>query len=109
MRERGSLWTLESPHQAQAQSATTTREEEEEGRQPPEMTRASCTPQLCTAPILYTECRYLCRVYKDNHFYLRRLAELTLCFMETSPEIPILRAQQITMNNCYRYKIYITK
>ena len=53
MRERGSLWTLESPHQAQAQSATNTRtEEEEEGRQPPEMTRASCTPQLCTAPIL---------------------------------------------------------
>ena len=53
MRERGSLCTLESPHQAQAQSATTTREEEEEeGRQPPEMTRASCTPQLCTAPIL---------------------------------------------------------
>ena len=63
MRERGSLWTLESPHQAQAQSATNTRtEEEEEGRQPPEMTRASCTPQLCTAPILYTESRYLCRV-----------------------------------------------
>ena len=30
--------------------------------------------------------------YKDNHFYLRRLAELTRCFMETSPEIPILRA-----------------
>ena len=63
MRERGSLWTLESPHQAQAQSATNTREEEEEeGRQPPEMTRASCTPQLCTAPILYTESRYLYRV-----------------------------------------------
>ena len=51
MRDRGSLCTLDSPHQAQAQSATSTREEEE-GRQPPEMTRASCTPQLCTAPIL---------------------------------------------------------
>ena len=35
--------------------------------------------------------------FKDNHFYLRKLAELTRCFMETSPEIPILRAQQITM------------
>ena len=34
---------------------------------------------------------------KDNHFYSRRLAELTRCFMETSPELPILRAQQITM------------
>ena len=28
--------------------------------------------------------------YKDNHFYLRKLAELTRCFMETSPELPIL-------------------
>ena len=35
---------------------------------------------------------YLLSRYKDNHFYLRRLAELTRCFMETSPEIPILRA-----------------
>ena len=40
---------------------------------------------------------YFFHVYKDNHFYWRRLAELTRCFMETSPEIPILRAQQITM------------
>ena len=35
---------------------------------------------------------YLYITYKDNHFYLRKLAELTRCFMETSPEIPILRA-----------------
>ena len=41
--------------------------------------------------------QYSLPTYKDNHFYLRRLAELTRCFMETSPEIPILRAQQITM------------
>ena len=35
--------------------------------------------------------KYLSNIYKD-HFYLRRMAELTHCFMETSPEIPILRA-----------------
>ena len=38
-------------------------------------------------------CRlYLHYRYKDNHFYSRKLAELTRCFMETSPELPILRA-----------------
>ena len=41
-------------------------------------------------------------LYKDNHFYLRKLAELTRCFMETSPEIPILRALTIYLS-IYRY------
>ena len=40
---------------------------------------------------------------KDNHFYLRRLAELTRCFMETSSEIPILGA----LTNYYYYNLYL--
>ena len=47
------LWTLERPHQAQAQSPTTILVPSWPlgGRQPPEMTTASLTPQLWTEPM----------------------------------------------------------
>ena len=48
--------------------------------------------------------KYLSNIYKDNHFYLRRMAELTHCFMETSPEIPILRA----LNYYYNFDGHVT-